>query len=800
MAKPKTQKRKIRNKITKRNKNIPLSAQESIPFDVIFDNGLILNSPKNEKDKGEEYSLTFSADNANYLQLKDSDKNNKILSYLSFLNALPEDINYQENFLNIPLSTEDLRSTIIPSEGIDYDNEYDAAYVENNEHFIGGIREKKADTKRYFTLSYRTNSKTENPYNILLSHYQKISARFSEIGSKTEMLTTYERLELFHTIYNPFDVGEFQLPPDMYKKGTNIKDYICPSIMEMSPANHCLLSSSYSRLFFVRSFSESIDDEFLNDIAESELRVCVSKQVNHLGQATATTVVNNRLRKLEGDKQTRLARNAKNGTTYVPFALEQEIEGCKETLRELDKDQEMFDVGIYILLSCKDKDQLESNTKQLKGICSSHHISLQPATLRQEDCFNSVLPLASDRIYLRNFLLSSGVGMLLPFSYDRVFDAGGFFYGKNSYSKQPIVINRKKDKNANGFYLGKPGSGKSMFAKMEIEDVFYHTNDRIIVVDPEREFVKQCLKHNGTVIKISANTKNYVNPFDVNAGQSQNEDIVRQKAGLIQSLFEIFKNAPLTAQEISIIDRCVMLVYKDFIAEGCKKENTPTFIDFDKLLQDQPEKEICTDLHLYLETYITGSVNIFAHQTNVDTSARYIDFDLRDLGDNLRRAGMLIVTDFVQQSVFENYDAGLWTWIYIDEFQTFYETKSVAENKCAEAFENIFARVRKYGGIATGLTQNITKVLDSPTAVNMLQCSQFVVLFEQARNNLEEIVRIYDLSKNQASRLNNTITGEGVLVYKNTPYSFEKLYPKGNIIYDTITTSFQDKVSMMAAG
>lgn len=771
------------------NRKIKSSAQETIPFAEIYENGLMLNYRK----KGTEvYSMSFSVENTNYLMLKDSDKQKKMDAYIAPLNALPPDIIYQEICFNVPLNTKTLQETIAGSK-LPTDTEYDRTYIENQNKFIKNIREQKTETKLYFSLSYKTKSRTDNPYNILIQNYLKISSAYSEMGVRTEIMTIENRLRLFHDIYNPYSDGDFQLPADMYKKGQSIQDYIAPAAFNFKP-NKFTMGAASSRCFYIRAFSETIDDEFITDLTDNEFRVAVSKQIRLLDKGIAEKLVADRLKDLESSRQTRNQRNARNNTNYIPYDLKKNIEACEELLDRLNQSEELYFISIYVLLSSTSPETLESDSKSIKGICQRHHVSMLPVTFRQEETLNAILPMAQDEPELGQYLLSSSVACLLPFSYDRVFSPTGFFYGINTISKTPIIIDRKADKNGNGYYLGKSGSGKSMFSKMEINDIIYQTTDKIIIVDPEREYVKQTLAHNGTVIKIAADTNNYINPFDFFGGFGENEDTVRGKADLIISLFEIFKNAPLDAAERSIIDRCVQLSYKPFVQGGMKRKDIPTFVEFDKILLEQPETTICNDLHLYLEMYITGTVNIFSHQTNVDLSNRIIDIDLRDLGENLKRAGMLIVIDFIQQQVFKNYEDKFWTWLYVDEFQTFY-SEDGANTSCAVFFEKMFARFRKYGGIATGLTQNITNVLKSNTAVSMLQNSQFVVLLEQATNNLEEISRIYDLSEKQAGKLVNTKRGEGLLISQNIVRPFSKIYPDNNIIYDTITSSFQDKIS-----
>lgn len=772
-------------------RKIKKTSQETIPFAELYDNGLMLNQRVNGM---ETYSLVFSMENTNYSLLKDSDKLKKQDIYISPLNALPDDIHYQEILLNVPLSTKRLRQAMLRDKAESAKTEYDKAYIENQEYFIRAVRQRDTDTKMYFALSYTTKSKTDNPLNILMQQYTKISTRFAELGSKTEILSAEQRLELFYSIYNPFSEQSFILPDDLYKKGQHIQDYIAPSAFSFKP-NHFIMGDAYCRCLFIRGFAETIDDEFINELTDNEYRVVVSKHLHMIDKAVADSLVTRRLRELETDNQSRSKRNAERGTTYIPYELKRTIAACEDILDKLNQGEELFEVGVYILISANSMDELTNVTKSIKGICQRYHVSLSTVTMRQEEALNSILPMAQDYLSLNQYLLSSGVAYLLPFSFDRVFSPTGFYYGRNPISRYPIIINRKiDDKHGNGFYLGKPGSGKSMYAKMEVEDILNLTDDdRVIILDPEREFKKQIEAHGGVSIEISAKSRNFINPFEATVNTS--EDLVKNKADLILALFEVFKGAPLEAGERTLIDRCVKLVYKEYIKNGFRQSDIPTFVDYDKVLMEQPQKDICDNLHLYLEMYITGTVDVFAHASNVDLSNRAIAFDLRDLGANLKKAGMLIVTDFIQQMLYSNFEKGLWTWIYMDEFQTFYDDET--DYTSSAFFEKIFARCRKYGGIATGLTQNITNVLKSNTAVSMLQNSQFVVLLEQATNNLEEITRIYNLSDQQARKLTNTPPGEGLLISHNTVYPFEKIYPKGNIIYDTITTSFVDRITQL---
>lgn len=781
------------NNMDSTSKSIKLSSQDTIPFYEMFENGIVLQKNKTKNKKyNDRYSITFKIENTDYLLLKDTDKIKKQEIYLSPLSSLPTDVYYQELIINTPVDVKQIENTIVP-QSLDTSTDYNLTYIKNQQNFVNQINKNNSEKKIYISLSYLPKSDTDNAENILMQTFVKISEKYAELGTKCTILTAFDKLELFHNIYHPFDYKYFQMPSDIYKKGLDIKDYISPSAFEFNN-NYIQLGSCYSRLFYVRSFSESLDDEFINDLTDNNYRINISKQINLIDKAIAEKSIIDRLKNLEMDNQTRHKKNAENNTNYIPYHLKREIQACEDTLDQLQNREELFDIGIYIMISAESLEELENITKDIKGITQRHHIMLSVATFRQEECLNSILPLAYDEIKITTYLLSSAIGILIPFSYIKLFNKKGFYYGKNTVSKSPIILNRKDDKNGNGFYLGKSGSGKSMYAKMEIEDILHQTvNDKIIVIDPEGEFVNQCHKHNGTVVKISPNTVDYINPFDVSSDHNKNEDFILGKSDLILSIFEVFKDTKLTASEKSVIDRVVLLCYKDYINSNFDNSKIPTFKDFDRILLEQPQQEIANDLHLYLEMYVTGSVNIFSHTTNVDLSSNFVVFDLRDLGANLKKVGMLIILDHIWQSLLDNYSKGIYTWLYADEFHLFYSDNE-DNNSSGVFFESVFARFRKYGGLATGLTQNITNVLLSPTALSMLQNAQFVILLEQATKNLNEIAELYDLSDKQKSRLLSLDKGEGILISNNIAHPFEKIYPKDNLIYETITTDFKDKI------
>ena len=555
-----------------------------------------------------------------------------------------------------------------------------------------------------------------------------------------------------HNFYSPLpdewfkqrDLDANILPPDIYRKGTKIRDYIAPSAFHFKP-NHTELGGYFNRVLFVNGYSNSLDDEFISSLMDNRFKVTVAKHVDHVDKEIVFQQINARMRALESDRQTRNQRNARNGTNYIPFFLQSQIDACRGMMKDLQEAEELFRVGLYISISAHSMEELEDITKVIIGACRQHLVSVKRATMRQEDGLASILPLGQDRLQLAPYMMTSGLSMLLPFTYASVSQPHGLYYGKNTLSGAPLILDRKEAKNGNSFIIAKPGAGKSMHAKIEINNVLFSTHlDQIIAIDPEREFVELCRAHGGTVIRLAPGTESHINPLDAGRDNGRNEDFLLTKADMLQSLLAVFKGSRLTAAEKSLVDRTLREVYKPYVSGGYRSEDMPTLREFYNIIKenDQPEAK---DLALTLEMYVFGTVDLFAHPTNVDMRNRFIVFDVRDLGANLKKAGMLIALDYIQNQLIANKEAGINTWLYADEFHLFYSDNE-DENSAGIFFERVFARCRKYGGLATGITQNVTNVMASQSALSMLQNCQFVVLLDQAGENLRQLISLYDLS------------------------------------------------------
>ena len=373
-------------------------------------------------------------------------------------------------------------------------------------------------------------------------------------------------------------------------------------------------------------------------------------------------------------------------------------------------------------------------------------------------------------------------------------------YGINQITNTPIIIDRTEEMNANGFTLGTSGSGKSVFTKAEFfAAAMKYTDDEFIIIDPENEYRPLGSSANGKtppfdaeIIKLSPNTDTYINIFDTVMTYSEDgASAVQMKVDFVMTFCEVVKGSALTAKERSVIDRCTKMVYMDYVTSNGDKNKLPNLTDFYAALKKQTEKE-AADIALSLETYVTGSFNIFAHDTNIQYNKHFIIFDIFEMGNQLQTVGLMVLLEILWQRVIQNKLRGVRTWVWTDEFSIMFNDDSTGIFRTGDFFEKVYKRIRKHGGVATGATQNISEVIKSKQAMTMLQNSEFLVLLAQKEDDLEILQKMFRLSDNQAKYLDIDESGKGLIKCGKRIIPFSNLLPTDSMMYKICTTKFKD--------
>lgn len=719
---------------------IPRSAQDTIPFEYITKDGLVEVSK-------DTYVVICSIDNINYSLARENDQEDIFNTYCILLNSLDYDVQWY--LANDVLDTKEVLN-IIPETHETHKEELDDYRKWLTEV---SVSKKAADRRRYLVIKcFGTKYvdvlvELDRRIAIIEQHFKKYNARVTKVGAE-------EILKVFYDTYNPGikRMQPFNLTRDYASRGLNLKDLICPPSFRFKPS-HIEVGTDFKRVLFVRDLPNTLSDRFIGDLLKLNFTIDISIHVENTDPSDAMKFIRRRITALEANK----ILAAQQGK-LPPFDLEYNLEAAKKLMHELQaNDKRLFSIGLYICLTANCIEQLDHHTKVTQSICSKHGIKALIATHRQEFGLNSVLPLCNNKLNIKRQVLTDGAAILLPFTAQDVFASKGLFYGINKITSSLVVFDRKNDiKNPSGFILGTPGSGKTMTAKAELYRAFLCTNDDIIIIDPEREYFPVVKELQGEIVTISANSDTHINPFDMEKDYGDDEPPLKLKGEFLIGIFDQLIG-PLKSEEKAILDRVTRQVYKDYINSNFKQEKIPTMNEYFDILKKQPEQE-AQRLALSLELYVQGSLSIFSEKTNVNLSNRLICYDINKLGDQLKPLGMQVVLDNIWNRIVSNRGKKR-TWLYMDEIYLMFN------NEYSGRFlYELYKRTRKYGGIPTGITQNVEDLLKSDIARSMLSNSQFIILMDQAAADRKQLADILQLSQAQLNYVTNSDCGHGLII------------------------------------
>lgn len=475
--------------------------------------------------------------------------------------------------------------------------------------------------------------------------------------------------------------------------------------------------------------------------------------------------------------------------SYNKRIEKKEIEEIMDDVRE--NDQCLYYVSVTVILMADTKEELDSMTETVETIGKRNSVIIEEHYLKQRESLNTALPIGVRQVETMRTMLTQSLAVLMPFNVQELNDKQGCYYGINQVSKNINIGNRKKLINGNGFVFGVPGSGKSFFCKMEMGSVFLSGNDEIIVIDPMNEYFDIAQTYGGTVVNMSTYTDNYVNPLDMDVWSldlNDSKGMIREKGEFMLGLCEQCMGESLNSRQKSIIDRCVRRLYIE-IAKS-REKYVPIMSDFYEILMNQPEDE-ARDIALSLELFVNGSLNIFNHQTNVDVDNRFTVYGIRDLGTELSPITMLVMMESIQNRIIANGKRGIATWLYIDEFHVLLNSEY-----SAKYLQQLWKKVRKQGGLCTGITQNIVDLLQNYTATTMLANSEFVALLKQANTDSSRMAEVIGVSEAQLRFVTNTSSGMGLMKCGNVVIPFDNTIEKGTDLYNLYNTNIHEKIAM----
>ena len=739
------------------------------------------------------YTKTVQFQDINYQLSLNEDKTAIFDGWCDFLNYFDASVQFQLSFVNLSANKDTYgRQIVIPLRG-DEDDSIRTEYTQMLRDQLAKGNNGLIKTK-YLTFGIEADGlKAAKPR--LDRIETDILNNFKRLGVAAEPMNGAERLQLMHGIFHMDTPEPFRFSWDwLAPSGLSVKDFIAPSSFEFRTGNCFCMGRKLGAVSFLQILAPELNDRMLADFLDMESSLVVSMHVHSVDQVKAIKTVKRKITDLDRMKMEEQKKAVRAGydMDILPSDLATYGNEAKKLLQDLQsRNERMFLLTFLVLNVADSKQQLDNNLFQASSIAQKYNCQLTRLDFRQEEGLMSSLPLGLNQIEVQRGLTTSSVAIFVPFTTQELFQNGkeALYCGLNALSNNLIMVDRKLLKNPNGLILGTPGSGKSFAAKREIANVYFVTDDDIIICDPEAEYGPLVERLHGQVIKISPTSQHYINPMDLNLNYSDDENPLSLKSDFILSLCELIVGGKdgLQPVEKTIIDRCVRMVYRDYLNDP-KPENMPILEDLYNALRRQEEKE-AQYVATALEIYVTGSLNVFNHRTNVDIHSRIVAYDIKELGKQLKKIGMLVVQDQVWNRVTINREAHKATRYYIDEMHLL-----LKEEQTAAYTVEIYKRFRKWGGIPTGITQNVKDLLASREVENVFENSDYIYMLNQAAGDRQILAKQLNISPHQLSYVTHSGEGEGLLFYGNVILPFVDRFPRGEL-YDLLTTKPQEQTA-----
>ena len=762
---------------------IAMSAQDTISYKEMRPDGICIV-------KDNYFTKTIQFYDINYQLARNEDKNIIFENYCDFLNYFDKSISVQLSFLNQTMDISDFEKSIaIKPQNDDFDG-IRAEYTEMLKNQLArgnnGIVRKK-----YITFGIEADN-IQNAKQRLERIETDIINNFKILGVRAFSLNGMERLELLHSCFNG---GENKLNFSwnlIYKTGLTTKDFIAPTSFNFSDGRCFRMGGTIGAVSFLHILAPELTDEMLKNFLEIQSALSVNIHIKSIDQTEAIKMIKRKITDLDKMKieEQKKAVRAGYDMDIIPSDINTFGIDAKKLLEDLQgRNERMFLVTVLIMNTAKTKKALNSAIFEVQSIAQQRNCPLRRLDYQQEDGLMASVPIGINNIGIQRALTTSSTAIFVPFTTQELFSDSpeALYCGLNALSNNMIMVDRKMLKNPNGLILGTPGSGKSFSAKREMTNAFLVTNDDIYVCDPEAEYNPLIHALKGQVVKLSPTSRDYLNPLDININYSDEENPLALKSDFVLSFCELIIGGRdgLEPIEKTVIDRSVTRIYQKYF-ENPTPQNMPILEDLYEEIKKQPEQE-AGRIASALELYVKGSLNVFNHHTNVDISNRIVCFDIKELGKQLKKLGMLVVQDQIWNRVTINRNEHKSTRYYCDEFHLLLKDEQTA----AYSVE-IWKRFRKWGGIPTGITQNVKDLLSSAEIENIFENSDYIYMLNQAQGDREILAKKLGISPQQLSYVTQSGAGEGLLFYGNTIIPFIDRFPKDTKLYSLMTTIPQE--------
>ena len=760
------------------------TAQQTIPYLTMYPDGICKVSEK-------KYSKSIAFEDINYQLAQADDKTAIFENWCDFLNYFDASVSVQLSFINQGTQREQAEKAInIPAQ----DDAFNSIRTEYSDMLKNQLSKGNNGLVKHKYITFSIEADNPAAAKARLSRIETdVLNNFKVLGAAARPMTGYERLNVLHGVFHPegepFRFDFSWLAPS----GLSTKDFIAPSSFQFGEGRYFRMGRKIGAVSFLEILAPELNDRMLADILDLETGVIINLHIRSIDQTEAIKTIKRKITDLDKMKIEEQKKAVRSGydMDIIPSDLATFGSEAKNLLQDLQsRNERMFLLTFLVVNMADTKRKLDNDIFATAGFAQKNNCALTRLDYLQEAGFMSSIPLGENLIPIQRGLTTSSTAIFIPFITQELFQRGAaLYYGLNALSNNMILCDRKQLKNPNGLILGTPGSGKSFAAKREMTNAFLITDDDIIICDPEAEYFSLVQRLGGQVIRLSPAGKGmdgkpqYVNPMDINLNYSEDDNPLALKSDFILSLCELVIGGKegLQPVEKTVIDRAVRNVYRPFLADPDPAE-MPILGDLYNELLKQPEPEAAR-IAAALELYVSGSLNVFNHRTNVELNNRLVCFDIKQLGKQLKKLGMLIVQDQVWNRVTVNRAEKKATRYYMDEFHLL-----LKEEQTAAYSVEIWKRFRKWGGIPTAITQNVKDLLSSREVENIFENSDFVLMLNQAQGDRAILAKQLNISPQQMKYVTHTEAGEGLIFYGNVVLPFIDRFPTDTELYRLLTT------------
>lgn len=762
-------------------RTLKASTQNTIKYNSLYENGLLHVA----KDK---WSRTYRLGDVAYLSANQEEKIDVIDTHAEALNSLDSGTTFQLLVINRKIEDNTVERIKYEEVGDGFDN-FRKEYNDMIESRFSSDS-KNFQVEKYVTIGTEAYNREQADANLkeigssLENQYAQMDIGFQELDGK-------ERLDVFAELL----LGKHRLPytyRDIALSELHSKDFIAPIRLHFLE-NRFRINDEVAKVMYARNFPTFLTDRMIKNLTDIGEELAITVQAAPYEPAEFLKKINNADTTIKAEMIKAQRSGAQEGVDQelaVSGRAREISESTKRWKEEIDdNDQKAFSGLIALYFKAKNEEELANITDKVLTAARKVGVDFQECFYYQEEGLNTILPIGHTflnvkRRFIRD-MTTANLATQVPFTnVDLKSESDrALYYGQNQLSNNVITVDRKADLNTgSGVVLGSSGSGKSVTVKsMEIIPTYLkNPEDRIIIVDPEDEYSDIGREFGAQLVDIFIGSKSHLNLLDlpdVSQLKDEDNDPIGDKSNLLMGLFESILDE-VGDVEYTIIDRVTRETYRRFE----KSDRTPTLKDWHDVLEEQEEPE-AQELALKSEIYAKGSQNIFAHETNVDITDRFVIFNLKRLTGKLKPFAMMVIQDYIWNQVVAS-QGQLTTRIYFDEVQLYFK-----EEAQAIFFTELYSRVRKYGAIATAITQNIETLMNKEEGRKLVSNSEFMILLKHKKSDLLALSRAITLTPTLTRYIEKPkAKGTGLIVAGQVVVPFENPIPKNTRLFELIAT------------